>query len=110
MCSSTRGPAMAPSLVTWPTSSTAMPRRLASSTNAWTEALGTQPHLIDRLFARDVGAGGVLLGERRRHLQQQGRLADAGVAADQQRRAHHQPAAAHAVEFADAAPVARRLR
>src|SRR5260221_10801520 len=30
MCSSTRGPAISPSLVTWPTSTTTKPRRLAS--------------------------------------------------------------------------------
>ena len=29
MCSSTRGPAISPSFVTWPTSTTVMPRRLA---------------------------------------------------------------------------------
>ena len=43
-----------------------------------------QPHLVERLLARDVGAGGVLARQRRRDLQQQGRLADAGIAADQQ--------------------------
>ena len=74
------------------------------------QPLGAQPHLVDRLLARDVGAGGVLLGERRRDLQQQRRLADAGIAADQQRRADHQAAAADAVELDDAALVARRLR
>ena len=34
-CSSTRGPASAPSLVTWPTSTMATPRRLASTTSCW---------------------------------------------------------------------------
>ena len=38
MCSSTRGPAMAPSLVTWPTSSSAVLRRRATSISAWAEA------------------------------------------------------------------------
>ena len=143
------GPAIAPSLVTWPTSSTAMPRRLASSTSACAEArtwvtvpgvesTRVEPHGLDRiddrdlgrvgplergddvahrgrggelrparrrgpaaaarrrtwstrLFAGDVGAGRVLLGERRRDLQQQRRLADAGIAADQQRRSDTRP-------------------
>ena len=62
-----------------------------------------------RFFARDVGAGRVLACQRGRDLQQQGRLADAGIAADQQRRARHQAAAAHAIELGDAAR-ARRLR
>ena len=34
-CSSTRGPARPPSLVTWPTSTTATPRALASCTRRW---------------------------------------------------------------------------
>ena len=34
MCSSTRGPAIAPSLVTWPTSTSAKPRALASRINS----------------------------------------------------------------------------
>ena len=34
-CSSTRGPASPPSLVTWPTRTTAMPRSLASRTSRW---------------------------------------------------------------------------
>ena len=74
------------------------------------QPFGAQPHLVERFFARDIGAGGVLARQRRRDLKQQGRLADAGIAADQQGRAHHQAAAAHAIELGDAAPVARRLR
>ena len=45
-------------------------------------------------------------GEARRRLQQQGRLADAGIAADQHRRGRHQPAAEHPVELGD--PASRR--
>ena len=168
MCSSTRGPAMAPSLVTWPTSRTAMPRswradQLACAAGAHLgdragrRLEGVAPHGLDRIDDHDVGRvalrapatmsrtrglGGELhrrvgqaqalgaqrgparppprrrcrrrralrAGERRRHLQQQGRLADAGIAADQERRARHQPAAADPVELVDAALVARRLR
>ncbi len=63
------------------------------------EPLGPQAHLRHRLFARDIDdavAGG---RQRRRGLHQQGRLADAGIAADQQHRARHQPAAGDAVEL-----------
>ena len=75
------------------------------------EPLGAQPDLVDRLLAGYVGRrAAAACGERRRCLQQQGRLADAGIAADQQRRADHQAAAADAVELEDAALVARRLR
>ena len=38
MCSSTRGPAIWPSLVTWPTRSTALPRCLAKRISAWAAA------------------------------------------------------------------------
>ena len=47
------------------------------------------------------------LGHARQGLQQQGRLADAGVAADQYHAARHQPAAQHAIEFLDARGLAR---
>ena len=45
MCSSTRGPASPPSLVTWPTSTTAMPRSLAIDTNraALSRTWATEP-------------------------------------------------------------------
>ena len=97
-------------------SSEATMSRTDVAATSWTGAsarakpLGAQPHLVDRLFAGDVGTGRVLFGQRGRHLQQQGRLADAGIAADQQRGADDQPAAADAIEFADAALEARRLR
>ena len=74
------------------------------------QALGPQAHLVECLLAGDIGDRHALAREGGRHLQQQRRLADAGVAADQQGRAHHQPAAAGPVEFLDAALVARRLR
>ena len=69
-----------------------------------------EPHLVDGFLAGDVGASGVLFGQRRRHLQQERRLADARIAADQQGRAHDQAAAAHTVELVDAALETRRLR
>ena len=49
-----------------------------------------------------------LAGELGRHLQQQGRLADAGIAADQHGGARHQAAAGDTVELGDAADQARR--
>jgi hypothetical protein len=51
----------------------------------------------------------VPVGQRRRCLHQQGRLADAGIAADQQRRAAHEAAAGDAVEFGDAGDDAWRI-
>ena len=62
-----------------------------------------------------MGADGATPGNAvrlvmREALQQQGRLADTGIAADQQRRADDQSAAADAIELVDAALVARRLR
>ncbi len=165
MCSSTRGPAMAPSLVTWPTSTSAnfpalaswisskleartcatVPGALsiASSHMVWiefdhhqrgvagrlqaggdvaqvdrggefqrrvmdAEATGAHPHLLDRFLAGHVEhapAGPRQAGGR---LQQQGGLADPGIAADQHRRGRHQPAAQHPVQFGDAGRAARR--
>ena len=58
------------------------------------EALGAQAYLRHRLLARDIGdpvAGG---GERGRGLDQERRLADAGIAADQDDGAAHEAAAA----------------
>ena len=60
MCSSTRGPAMAPSLVTWPTSTSAKPRDLASRISSklqartWATVPGAlsmrvEPHGLDRV-------------------------------------------------------------
>ena len=78
------------------------------------EARGAQPHLIERLLAGDVGAfeAGAAFGrgQRRHHLQQHGRLADAGIAAHQQRRARHHAAAADAVELGDAGNPPRQRR
>ncbi len=71
------------------------------------QALGPQADLGHGLLAGDIDhrlAGG---GELPRHLQQQGRLADAGIATDQQRRAAHEAAAGHPVELGDAGADAR---
>ena len=170
ICSSTRGPAIVPSLVTWPTSTTAVPRSLAKRTSSCAEARTwltvpgapsirsrmhgldriddqqrrrlafaergqdvahrgrrrephrrlaepepdrAQPHLLGRFLARDIDdAAGPSSASRRRDLEQQGRLADAGIAADQHRRARHDPAADRAVELGDPArqPLGQRDR
>jgi hypothetical protein len=65
-------------------------------------AFGTEPDLVDGFFCADVedalargcGSGG--------DLEQQGRLADAGLAAQQDRGTRHHAAAEDAVELADA--------
>ena len=73
------------------------------------EALGAQADLRHRLLARDIDdavAGG---GERGRGLHQERRLADAGIAADQDGGAAHEAAAGDPVEFGDAGGDARRV-
>ncbi len=65
------------------------------------QALRPRRHLGQRLLAGDVDAG-QLPAQRAQHLQQQGRLADAWIAADQHHRALHQAAAEHAVQLTDA--------
>ena len=49
------------------------------------------------------------IGEGRRRLEEEGRLADAGIAADEEGRAAHEPAAGDAVELGDAGPDPRCL-
>ena len=166
MCSTTRGPAIWPSLVTWPTRITAAPVRLAKRISSpaeprtcvtvpgaassacvhivWiesitsklrhrtlrqrrddvldrsfrrnldrgigeTEPLGAQPHLRDSFLAGDVNRALAAARERGRDLDQQRRFADARIAAEQQHRAAHQPAAGDAVEFGDARGEPRRF-
>ncbi len=65
--------------------------------------------LSDRLFAGDIDNVCAPGSERRHGLQKKRRLADAGVAADQQHRARNETAAAHAVEFGNAGDEARRV-
>ncbi len=69
------------------------------------EAGGAQFDLAQRLFGGHV-KGAAPCGQARDGLQQQRRLADAGVAADQRKGAGNQAAAEHPVELADAAAVA----
>jgi ABC-type uncharacterized transport system permease subunit len=155
MCSSTRGPAMPPSLVTCPTRNTryrspwrsapAAPRLAHLADRARRGGQRVGPQGLDRVdeqlrpglracsrtrstqvsasacrpssgrprrtarpatWASDSspvtyrpGKAGAIFGQR---LQQQGRLADAGIAADQHHRARGQAAAEHAIELADA--------
>jgi hypothetical protein len=71
-------------------------------------ARGAHAHLRHRLFAGDVDrlAAGFRIGRKR--LQDQGRFADAGIAAHQQRGTGNEAAAAHAVEFGNAGRPSRR--
>ena len=74
MCSTTRGPAIWPSLVTWPTRTTALPRRLGeagSSSCAAARTWATEPgalstcvgpHGLDRIDDRQAGALGLERG------------------------------------------------
>ncbi len=72
-------------------------------------ARGAQTDLRHRFLARDVDRATARLGEGGERLQDQRRLADARIAADQQRRARHQPAAADPVELGNAGSAARRM-
>jgi hypothetical protein len=70
----------------------------------WTrqaEALGAQPYLRGRLFPREIDGASAGAGEGGGQLQQQCRLADAGLAADQQGGARHDAAAGDAVELGE---------
>ena len=71
------------------------------------EAPGAQADLRRRFFAGDIGDACAALGEAGSDLKQERRLADPGIAADQERRAGHQSAAAGAVEFGVAGEQAR---
>ncbi len=158
ICSSTRGPAIAPSLVTWPTRTTAVARFLGVADelagrgadladrsrsaldqvrihgldriddeqgrrrpfpqggqdvadrrrggeldrrSAEAEPAGAEPHLVGRLLAGNIGDREPGLGHPGRRLEQKGRLADAGIAADQGRRAGDEAAADRPVELGD---------
>ena len=158
MCSSTRGPASAPSLVTWPTSTIVVPLALAvrvscaahsrtcatepgaevscSEYRVWIESITQNRRLLglDRgqdLLELDLGqhahlrcasrprrrarsatcaplsspvtySAVICARQRIERLQQQRRLADARVAADQHHAAGDDAAAEHAVELVDA--------
>ena len=81
----------------------------ASSTAAVAQAepLGAQAYLRHRFFTGDVDRAMAGAGQRRGGLDQQGRFADAGIAAHQQDGAAHKAAAGDAVEFGDAGGQAR---
>ena len=66
------------------------------------EALGAQADLLRRFLAGHVERA-ALLAELGQALQQDGRFADAGIAAQQDHRAFDQAATEHAVEFVDTA-------
>src|SRR5262249_11596343 len=65
------------------------------------EALGSQLDLTRRFLARDVQHGSGSLGEGAARLQEQRRLADAGVAPDQHERALDHTATEDPVQLAD---------
>ena len=69
------------------------------------DPLGPQPHLGGRLLAGDVEHPPPLAGGAGGDVEQQGGLADAGLAGHQHDRARHQPAAEDPVELADAGRV-----
>ena len=73
------------------------------------EPFGAQPHLRHRLLAGNVDGAVAGARQRRRGLDQQRRLADAGVAGHQQHRAADEAAAGDAVEFGQARRQARGL-
>ena len=73
------------------------------------QPLGAQPHLRDGFLAGDIDRALADARERGRDLNEQRRLADAGIAADEQHRAAHEPAAGDAVEFGQSGGKARRF-
>ena len=73
------------------------------------EPLGAQPHLRHGFFAGNIDGAVLVAREGGRDFEQQRRFADAGIAAEQQHRAAHQPAAGHAVELGDAGRQPRRF-
>ncbi len=72
-----------------------------------TQPFGAQSHLGDRFLAGDIDGTLARLRQRRGDLNQQRRLADAGVAAKQQHRSAHEAAAGDAIEFGDSGGEAR---
>jgi hypothetical protein len=72
------------------------------------QALGAQADLGGGLLAREVERRAAAGRQRGAELEQQRRFADAGLAADQQRRAAHDAAPGHPVELGDARHHARR--
>ena len=73
------------------------------------QPLGPEAHLRHRLFAGDIDDARAFAGQRRRRLDEQGRLADTGIATDQESGAAHEAAARDAVELGNARFEARGL-
>jgi hypothetical protein len=65
-------------------------------------ARGAGAHLLHRLFAGNVDAGGSAFGGLAAHLEQEGGFADSWIPREQHRRAGDDAAAADPVEFLDA--------
>ena len=78
-------------------------RRLADA-----HARRAEAHLRHRLFAGDVDRMAARCRVGRQRLQDQRRFADTRIAAHEQRRARHESAARHAIEFGNAGDAARR--
>ena len=72
-----------------------------------TRALGAQSHLVQRLFSADVEHLLAGLGNAAGELEQQRRLADAGLARAQHDSTRNDAAAEHAIELVDAGCAAR---
>ena len=75
---------------------------------AQAQPFGAQPHLGRRLFAGNIDDALAAPRQRGAGLDQQGRFADARLAADQQHRARHEAAAGDAVKLGHAGQQARR--
>jgi hypothetical protein len=83
-------------------SSTEVSAASCTGASAEPETLGPQPYLRHRLLARDVDRAMAGPCQEAGGLRQQRRLADAGVAADQQHRAPDKTAAGDAIELGHA--------
>ena len=73
------------------------------------KAVGPEPHLMWRLFARDVERGDAGALEPRRALQQQRGLPDPRLASDEHHRTRYDAAAQHEIEFIDPGAPAAQL-
>ncbi len=74
------------------------------------QPVGPQPELLGRFLAAGIQHPATAGLQPRGGLEQQGRLADAGLAADQRHRARHDAAAEHEVEFGEAGGPALEAR
>ena len=74
------------------------------------EPVGSHAHLAHALLARHIEHAPLAARDLSRHAKRQARLADAGIADDQDHRARDHTAAQHAVELARARQEARHVR